>query len=67
MIYKNRVLLSYLTYLTLVGQDDSGRLEWVGSNTDWFDAKANSMTPSELIACEELRASDDYDLSTCHK
>jgi hypothetical protein len=67
MIYANRCLKSYLTHLTLVGQDEDGRLEWLGSDSAWYDAEENSMTPLEFREMQDTEESDRYDLATCHK
>jgi hypothetical protein len=66
MIYKARELNSYLNNLVLVGQED-GRLEWVGTNDNWYNAEMGGFTVEELIAMQDTEESDRYDLSTCHK
>jgi hypothetical protein len=67
MIYLNRQLNSFLTYLTLAGQDESGRLEWIGNDKDWYNAELNSLSVYELKNALETQESDYYDLKTNHK
>jgi hypothetical protein len=67
MIYKARELNSYLNNLVLVGQDESGRLEWAGSDEQWYLAEINSIPQDELKDMLDTEESDRYDLSTCHK
>jgi hypothetical protein len=64
MIYANRCLKSYLTHLTLVGQDEDGRLEWAGSDEQWYLAEINSIQQDELKDMLDTQESDSYDLST---
>jgi hypothetical protein len=67
MIYINRHLNANLTYLTLVGQDEEGRLEWAGKDEQWYQADRMSIPPSQLHDMEDTAESDDYDLSTNYK
>ena len=39
MVYQNAELHSKLTFLTLVGQDEEGRLEWMGRSGDFQKAE----------------------------
>ena len=39
MIYKNSELRAKLEHLVLVGQDEEGRLEWVGTDRQWNNAR----------------------------
>jgi hypothetical protein len=66
MIYTNRELNSYLTHLTLVGQDEDGRLEYAGNDEQWYNADIGSYSDKELEVMEYTAESDRYDLSTCH-
>ena len=36
---KTYELKSYLKHLQLVGQDDDGELEWMGTNVQWADMR----------------------------
>jgi len=67
MIYTNRFLNSYLTHLTLVGQEEDGRLEWAGKDDAWYNAEINSLSQAELKEIRDRAESDRYDLSTCNK
>jgi hypothetical protein len=67
MIYKARELNSYLNNLVLVGQDEDGRLEWAGSDEQWYNAEINSFPPEQLKDMQDTEESDRYDLATCHK
>jgi hypothetical protein len=67
MIYTNRHLNANLTYLTLVGQDEEGRLEWAGGDDAWYNADMMAIPPEQLHDMMDTAESDSYDLATCHK
>jgi hypothetical protein len=67
MIYTNRHLNANLTYLTLVGQEEDGRLEWAGCDEAWYNADMMALPPEQLHDMEDTAESDRYDLSTCNK
>lgn len=67
MIYTNRHLNANLTHLTLVGQEEDGRLEWAGTDEQWYNADMMAISPDELKEMQDTEESDRYDLSTCHK
>lgn len=62
MIYKAKELLAHLNNLTLSGIDD-GRLEWIGTDEQWWQMQVDSLSTNEIKGLD----SDDYDLKTCHK
>lgn len=48
MIYTARELLAKLRHLTLVGQNEKGELEWVGTDKNWRSVNTD-IAISEMI------------------